>query len=108
MRFVFLLQGGPSSHSKPRAVSFALEVSTIPAADSSSSSSSINQTTEETRDSPRASEGSRDSSRGSRGSSRATLTTLGSTIAGSEDLTTVSKDFLSVSTCDEVSTNIQV
>lgn len=31
-----------------------------------------------------------------------TLTTIGSTIAGSDDLTAISKDFLSVSTCDEV------
>lgn len=116
VRLIFLLQGGPSSHSKPRAVSFALEVSTIPAS-TSSSTSSINQSPEESRDSPRTMDGSRDSPRaadgsrgssrateGSRGSSRATLTTLGSTIAGSEDLTTASKDFLSVSTCDEVST----
>lgn len=99
LQFLFLFQGGPgSANSKTRAVSFALEVSTIPA-DPSSSLSSVSQTTEESRDSPRATKGSRDSS-------RTTLTTLGSTIAGSEDLTTVSKDFLSVSTCDEVRTCI--
>ena len=87
LNFASVLQGGPSSHSKPRAVSFAKEVSTIPADPSSSSPSSMSHLTEDNR---------------TLSSPRATLTTLGSTIAGSEDLTTVSKDFLSVSTCDEV------
>ena len=72
------MQGGPA-HSKPRAVSFASEVSTIPTLSTTS-----------------AEDGSPECS------PRATLTTLGSTMAGSEDITSVSKDFLSVSTCDEV------
>ena len=73
---MYVLQGGPPSVSSPRVVSFASEVSTIPTL----------STTDD----------------GKGGARLTTLTTVGSTVAGSEDLTAVSKDFLSVSTCDEV------
>lgn len=75
-----MLQGGPPPHTKSRAVSFASAVSTIPTLST---------------DDVDIDDGVSPSSN---------LITLRPTVGGeSEDLTTVSKDFLSVSTCDEVS-----